>query len=53
MRHRQIVAAGLETLPDKLELDAGLTGVQVEPVIRTIDALRESLYTALTTRGND
>ena len=49
----KIVAAGLETLPDQLELDAGLTGVQLEPVIRVIDGIRESLYQSLTDRKSD
>ena len=47
----KIMAAGLECLPDKLEMDAGLTGTQMEPVIRTIDGLRENLFQALTDRG--
>lgn len=46
----KIVAAGLETLPDKLELDAGLTGLQLQPVIRTVDTMRETLYQLLTDR---
>ena len=46
----KLVAAGLETLPDLLERDAGLTGEQLEPVFRTIDGLRESLFQSLTDR---
>ena len=48
----KLTAAALETLPDRLELDAGLTGAQLDPVIRTIDGLRESLYQSLVDRGN-
>lgn len=38
---------GLETLPDVLERDCGLTSDQVQRVESHIDALRESLYRAL------
>jgi phage terminase Nu1 subunit (DNA packaging protein) len=41
------IATGLESLPDLLERDVGLTGAQVEKAIATCDALRESLYRAL------
>ncbi len=46
----KLVAAGLETLPDRLERDAGLKGTQLEPVFRVVDGLREDLYHALTER---
>lgn len=38
------VAAGLETLPDVLERDAGLDGHQLECVFALIDKLREQIY---------
>lgn len=49
----KLTAAALETLPDQLELDAGLSGTQLEPVIRVIDSLRESLYAALVDRDGE
>ena len=48
----KLTAAALETFPDRLQLDAGLSGPQLDPVIRAIDSLRETLYTALTNRGS-
>lgn len=44
----KVVAAGLETLPDLLERDAGLDRKQIEPAFRVIDGLRDSLYLSLT-----
>lgn len=43
----KIMAAGLETLPDVLERDAGLQPKQLEPVFRVVDGLRETLYQSL------
>ena len=40
----KVVAAGLETLPDMLERDAGLSGKQLEPVFTVVDGLRETIY---------
>jgi hypothetical protein len=45
------VAAVLESLPDVLERDAGLTGAQVEMVQVIVDRLRDDLYSRLT-NGN-
>jgi hypothetical protein len=42
------VAATLESLPDILERDVGLTGAQVEKVQMVIDRLRDDLYGRLT-----
>lgn len=42
------VAVGLESLPDVLERDAGITGVAVETAQRVIDRLREDLHKRLT-----
>jgi phage terminase Nu1 subunit (DNA packaging protein) len=41
------VAMMLESLPDLLERDAGLSGAAVEKSIAVVDALRERLYKAL------
>ncbi|WP_373510381.1 DUF1441 family protein [Thiocapsa sp.] len=38
------IAIGLESLPDLLERDVGLTGAQVEKAVEVIDALRERMY---------
>ncbi len=40
------VAAGLDSLPDMLERDAGLAPEAIERVQATIDALREQMYQA-------
>ena len=42
------LVAGLQTLPDILERDAGLSGDAVERAQAVIDALRDDLYRALT-----
>jgi phage terminase Nu1 subunit (DNA packaging protein) len=41
------LANGIESLPDLLERDVGLTGAQVGRAIEVCDALRESLYRQL------
>lgn len=46
----KLTAAAMETLPDLLERDGGLSGKQLAPVFRVIDGLRETLFLALTTR---
>jgi hypothetical protein len=38
----------LESLPDVLERDAGISGAAVEACQRTIDRMREDLYLRLT-----
>jgi hypothetical protein len=38
------VVAALDSLPDVMERDAGLTGAQVEKVQAVIDRIREDLY---------
>lgn len=40
------VAAGLDSLPDMLERDAGLSPASIERVQHVIDALREEMYQA-------
>ncbi len=47
----KLVAAGLETLPDILERDAGLDRKQMDPAFRVVDGLRESLYQSLVNRN--
>lgn len=42
------VAMTLESLPDVLERDAGISGAAVEACQRTIDRMREDLYLRLT-----
>lgn len=42
------VAAGLDSLPDALERDAGLAPEAIERVQHVIDALREEMYQAAT-----
>lgn len=42
------VVAGLQTLPDRLERDAGLTGDAIERAQAIIDTLRDELHAALT-----
>jgi phage terminase Nu1 subunit (DNA packaging protein) len=41
------LATGIESLPDLLERDVGLTGAQVEKAIQVCDQLREQLYKQL------
>lgn len=41
------LANGLESLPDLLERDAGISGAAVEKAIEVIDRLRENMYRAL------
>ena len=45
------VAATLESLPDILERDVGLTGAQVEKAQTIIDRLRDELFSRLTADG--
>ncbi|MFD2437251.1 DUF1441 family protein [Modicisalibacter luteus] len=49
------VAAGLDSLPDMLERDAGLSPEALERVQATIDTLREQMYQAAVTdaEGDD
>lgn len=47
------VAAGLDTLPDMLERDAGLDPDAIEKVQETIDALREQMYQAVVADRED
>ena len=44
----KLVAAVLETLPDILERDAGITGVAAHKMQEIIDNLRNDLYSRLT-----
>ena len=43
----RVVVRNLETLPDRLERDTGLTGAQVQLVQDSIDAARDRLYVEL------
>ncbi|MCP4342143.1 MAG: DUF1441 family protein [Desulfobulbaceae bacterium] len=47
------VAASLETLPDMLERDAGMTGAQLQTVYRVVDGLREDIYHKLGENSGD
>ena len=38
------IATGLESLPDLLERDAGISGAAVEKAVAVIDAMRERMY---------
>lgn len=43
----KMVAAALETLPDVLERDAGLSGAAIEVAQRVVDRVRDDLYRRL------
>ncbi len=46
------LALGLETMPDVIERDAGLTGCEVDIMQRIIDSQRQMLYDSLVAQFN-